>query len=202
MRASSAILISFFGLFCAYLGACCSYVVLSGGGSAADPLAASRGLRAAAPPPLQLDEAASDEAAIRAQLGRATWELLHRAAAAFDPAPTPQRQADAARFFGLAAEMYPCKKCGDHFQTLLRESPVDARDNKRLSIWLCKAHNRVNEWLGKPAFTCSLGSLAERWGTCGCFGNLTAAEERTREGAEGATRAREGAERATRARAG
>ena len=181
MRVSSVILISFFGLFCAYLGACCSYVVMSGGGAAADPLAASRGLRSAAPPPLQLEEAASDEAAIRAQLGRASWELLHRAAAAFDPAPTPERQGDFARFLSLAAELYPCKKCGEHFQGLLRESPVDARDNKRLSIWLCKAHNRVNERLGKPAFPCSLGSLADRWGKCGCFGNLTA-EEKTREG--------------------
>lgn len=182
MRITSILLITFFGLFCAYLGACCSYVVLSGGGASADPLAASRGLRSAAPPSpqLQLDEATSEEAAIRAQLGRASWELLHRAAAAFDPAPTPQRQADAARFFSLAAELYPCKECGSHFQALLKESPVDARDNKRLSMWLCKAHNRVNERLGKPAFPCSLGSLADRWGKCGCFGNLTA-EEKARE---------------------
>jgi FAD-linked sulfhydryl oxidase len=183
MRALSILMLTFFGVFCAYLGACCSYMVLSGGApaAAADPLAASRGLRAPeGAPPLQLDEGVSEEAAIRAQLGRATWELLHRAAAAFDAAPSPQRQADAARFFALAAEMYPCKECGGHFQALLRDSPVDARDNKRLSVWLCRAHNEVNARLGKRAFPCALGPLADRWGKCGCFGNLTQ-EERAAE---------------------
>jgi hypothetical protein len=178
MRASpkTLLLTIFFGLFCAYLGACCSYALLSSGPPAGDPIA--RGLRAAAPAgALALDEGASEEAAIRAQLGRASWELLHRAAAAFDPAPSPARQADAARFFALAAEMYPCRECGGHFKQLLQKSPVDARDNKRLSIWLCKAHNVVNARLGKPVFPCALGSIANRWGKCGCFGNLTAEEK-------------------------
>ena len=79
-------------------------------------------------------------------------------------------QADAARFFALATEMYPCRECGGHFKQLLQKSPVDARDNKRLSIWLCKAHNVVNARLGKPVFPCALGSIANRWGKCGCFG--------------------------------
>lgn len=187
MRLATLLLSVFFGLFCAYLGACCSYVLLSRGVLAGDLAAAAapRGLRTTAPTAaggasaaLQLDEDASEEAAIRAQVGRASWELLHRAAAAFDAEPSPQRRADAERFFGLAAELYPCKECGSHFLALIKKSPVDAGDNKRLSLWLCKAHNKVNVRLGKPEFPCTLGSLAERWGKCGCFGNLTETEKK------------------------
>ena len=170
-------------LFCAYLGACCSYVLLLS--ERAPPpspaAAAARGLRTAPPAAAggggeEEDEAAA-KAATRAALGRASWELLHRMAASFDKAPTPQRSADAAQFFGLLSTLYPCPDCAAHFAALLKEAPVDARDNKRLSIWLCKAHNSVNQRLGKPAFPCALEQLAERWGSCGCFGNLTSADK-------------------------
>ena len=157
-------------LFCAYLGACCSYVLLLDR-STSSPAPASRALRA--PPPTELEE----EAAARAQLGRSSWELLHRLAAAFDKAPTPQRVKDGEQFFTLLSELYPCEECAGHFRKHLQTSPVDARDNKRLSLWLCKVHNEVNVRLGKPEFPCALESLADRWGKCGCFGNLTLADK-------------------------
>ena len=36
-----------------------------------------------------------------------------------------------------------------------------------LSVWLCKAHNRVNSELGRPQFSCKLADLDERWRTGG-----------------------------------
>jgi hypothetical protein len=152
-------------LFCAYLGACCT--LLFSGSEAATPAlpgVAPLARRQAKP----LDERAEKEL-VRAELGRGAWNLLHRMAAAFDKAPTPARSAEAVAFFGGLASLYPCPECAAHFQELLRESPVDARDNRRLSVWLCRVHNLVNQRLSKPEFACTIEALAERWGSCGCF---------------------------------
>ena len=37
----------------------------------------------------------------------------------------------------------------------LRKHPVDAASGPRLARWLCDAHNRVNEKLGKEQFDCA-----------------------------------------------
>ena len=167
----------FCGLFCAYLGACCTLFLSDSGkglGLRVDTLA-RRGAAASEPP---ADEAA-EKALVRAELGRGAWNLLHRLAAAFDKAPTPARTAQAEAFFGGLAALYPCPECAAHFRELLQAHPVDARDNRRLSQWLCAVHNLVNERLGKAQFPCDLDSLKERWGKCGCFDppNATKAEE-------------------------
>ena len=140
---------------------------LAGGGGAA---------RALRPPPMSEAEAeAAAKAAVRAELGRGTWTLLHRMAAAFDKSPSFARVLEAERFFGALGNLYPCPECAAHLRTLLAARPVDARDNARLSLWLCALHNDVNAHLGKPSFTCTLDAIKERWGSCGCFANATAA---------------------------
>lgn len=156
----------FCGLFCAYLGACCTILVSSSDKGLALLRTEALARRGAAAPPA--DEAA-EKALVRAELGRGAWNLLHRLAAAFDKAPTPARTAQAEAFFGGLAALYPCPECAAHFRELLLAHPVDARDNRRLSQWLCTVHNLVNERLGKAPFPCDLDSLKERWGKCGCF---------------------------------
>ena len=118
---------------------------------------------------------AGEEAARRAELGRATWTLLHRLAAGYDAAPTPARQATAAAFFGALGELYPCTDCAAHFRGLLEANPPEVASNSHLSLWLCGVHNQVNARLGKPAFPCNLESLGERYGHCGCFNTTTVA---------------------------
>jgi hypothetical protein len=154
----------FCGLFCAYLGACCTLFF----GDYTAVVGANALARRAGAAVLPLDEAA-EKARVRAELGRGAWNLLHRLAAAFDKAPSAARVAEAEAFFSGLGALYPCPECAAHFRELLQAHPVDARDNRRLSTWLCRVHNLVNERLGKPEFSCELDSLKERWGSCGCF---------------------------------
>jgi hypothetical protein len=160
----------FCGLFCAYMGACCTIFFgdLSSARLALPTDALARRAGAAPAAPLPLDEAA-EKARVRAELGRGAWNLLHRLAAAFDKQPTPARSAEAEAFFSGLGALYPCADCAAHFRELLQAHPVDARDNRRLSTWLCRVHNLVNERLGKAQFSCELDALKERWGSCGCF---------------------------------
>ena len=121
------------------------------------------------------EEEAAAKAAVRAALGRGSWNMLHRLAAAFDKAPSPARQRDAAEFFRLLGELYPCEACAAHFRGMLAATPVRAGSNRELSTWLCERHNEVNARLGKAQFDCSLESLKEAYGSCGCFSNASAA---------------------------
>jgi hypothetical protein len=118
------------------------------------------------------DDAAAEaakEAAVRAELGHGVWNMLHRMAAQYDKAPTAERRSDMVEFFRLLGEFYPCPQCAAHFREMVAEHPVDATDNRALSLWLCSVHNIVNARLGKPQFPCTLDALKERWGECGCF---------------------------------
>jgi hypothetical protein len=113
----------------------------------------------------------------RAILGRGTWNLLHTIAAVrYDKTPSLETQAEMTQFVHQLAALYPCPVCAEHFAAMLVDDPPEVRTNAAFSLWLCRTHNRVNERLKKPAFPCTLDALAERWGSCGCFGNATAAE--------------------------
>lgn len=120
---------------------------------------------------------------IRAELGHGVWNMLHRMAAQYDKNPTQQQQNDMVHFFSLLGTFYPCTECAAHFREMLKEHPVEAQDNRQLSLWLCRVHNIVNNRLGKPQFQCTLEALKERYGSCGCFDN----EEEKEEGEEGSS---------------
>ena len=117
-----------------------------------------------------MDDAAQ-KLLVRQELGRSSWQLLHRLAASFDKAPTLARRAEVAAFFQGLSVLYPCPECAAHFRELLLAHPIEehTRDNRALSLWLCSVHNKVNEKLGKPLFSCTIEALAEKWGSCGCF---------------------------------
>lgn len=149
--------------------------------------AAPRDAAATAAAAADLDEEAR-EAAVRAELGRGTWQLLHRMAAQYDAAPSAEAQARARAFFSSFAALYPCKVCAGHFRGVIAADPPDVSSNAALSLWLCRVHNVVNARLRKPRFACELPALAERWGECGCFGNATAAAAGGASGADGGLR--------------
>jgi FAD-linked sulfhydryl oxidase len=116
--------------------------------------------------------------AVRAELGRGSWALLHRLAAQYPSPADAAAQARAEALLYALGDLYPCHDCAEHFRGLLAASPPRAHlaDNRAFSLWLCDAHNAVNARLGKPRFECSLDALKERWGSCGCFDVKNATE--------------------------
>ena len=170
-------IVLFLGLV--YVALCCW--LLGGGGSSGGGGGSGSGsiLSRASSPVLallprllrgQLSSTTDEEAkaAIKAELGRGAWNMLHRMAASFAAAPTAAQQRDAVEFFRLLGELYPCEQCAAHFRGMLAATPVRAASNRELSVWLCERHNEVNTRLAKPQFDCALSNLKERYGDCGC----------------------------------
>lgn len=161
-----------------YVGYCC--IRITSAGSALDTVF----------PPKQPTTLSDDEkkAQIRAELGRGTWNMLHRFAARFEKEPTEKQQEEAKDFIRLLGEFYPCPDCAKHFREMLAASPPDVSNNRALSVWFCERHNEVNARLGKQLFPCTLEALAERYGECGCFGNSTSSEGAGAQEEDGKTR--------------
>ncbi|KAF9764285.1 FAD-linked sulfhydryl oxidase ERV1 [Nosema granulosis] len=102
---------------------------------------------------------------IRQRLGRATWTLLHTMAAVYPAFPTVQHKKDTLQFIYLISQLYPCGECAGHFQKLLTQHPPQVSSHDEFVGWLCKAHNVVNERLGKPIVDCA--NVENMW-QCGC----------------------------------
>lgn len=62
-------------------------------------------------------------ATIRADLGRATWRLLHTMASRFPVVPTHFEQAALELFVVLLSRLYPCGECASEFQKLIHANP-------------------------------------------------------------------------------
>ena len=115
----------------------------------------------------------------REELGRQSWTLLHTMAAYYPNKPTAEDKTHAKTFMGALSRLYPCTHCAHGIREAIKESPVDADSREGLSVWMCRLHNRVNEELGKPTFSCTLSKLDARWrtGRPECWGDETVAEE-------------------------
>ncbi|GAA5859612.1 hypothetical protein JCM8547_006163 [Rhodosporidiobolus lusitaniae] len=107
-------------------------------------------------------------ATAKAELGRASWKLLHTMAARFPETPTADERETFRLFIYLFSRLYPCGECAAEFQLLLRSSPPQTSSRSSASMWLCSLHNRVNDRLGKPEFDCSAD--LEGVYDCGCRG--------------------------------
>ncbi|XXQ33289.1 Sulfhydryl oxidase [Plasmodiophora brassicae] len=110
----------------------------------------------------------------RAELGHATWSLLHTMAAKFPDNATSAQQNDYRQFMHLLARLYPCHECAGHFQELLSGSPPDVRSGDAFRKWLCVAHNVVRRRLDQTESDCSADHLSNEWPSnlagedCGC----------------------------------
>ncbi|KAG2229085.1 hypothetical protein INT48_005354, partial [Thamnidium elegans] len=82
-------------------------------------------------------------------LGRAAWTLLHTTAAYYPDRPAPSQMDSMRLFMSTFVDNYPCFK---DFKQYMAEEPVRVGSRKKLSEWLCRQHNKVNEKLGKPPF--------------------------------------------------
>jgi hypothetical protein len=64
--------------------------------------------------------ATASAATAKAELGRATWTLLHTLAAQLPDQPSRQQQRDVAALIDLLTRMYPCGDCARHFGALVK----------------------------------------------------------------------------------
>ncbi|OMH84187.1 FAD-linked sulfhydryl oxidase ALR [Zancudomyces culisetae] len=97
-------------------------------------------------------------------LGSSSWTFLHTMAAYYPEAPTIQQQKEMTTFINLFAKFYPCSTCSQHLVAELNDPSKEkpqVKNNRDLSLWMCKLHNGVNRRLGKPEFDCA--SALRRW---------------------------------------
>ncbi|SCV68593.1 BQ2448_714 [Microbotryum intermedium] len=103
-----------------------------------------------------------ENATVKAELGRASWKLLHTMAARFPGKPTKDEKETFKSFLYLFSRLYPCAE----FQLLLQKYPPQTSSRAAASIHLCHLHNLVNARLGKEEFDCGKG--LEITYDCGC----------------------------------
>ncbi|EKM53649.1 uncharacterized protein PHACADRAFT_260119 [Phanerochaete carnosa HHB-10118-sp] len=104
-------------------------------------------------------------ATAKAELGRATWKLLHTMTLRYPEEPTDDERAALNSYFHLLSRLYPCGECAAEFQQLLQKYPPQTSSRRSAATWLCAVHNKVNERLGKPEFDCA--NLDATY-DCGC----------------------------------
>jgi len=104
-------------------------------------------------------------ATAKAELGQATWKLLHTMTLRYPENPSHDEREALKNYFYLTARLYPCGECASHFQKLLSDYPPQTSSRKTASLWLCHIHNLVNTRLDKPEFDCA--KLDETY-DCGC----------------------------------
>ncbi|KAI1788353.1 ERV/ALR sulfhydryl oxidase domain-containing protein [Ganoderma leucocontextum] len=104
-------------------------------------------------------------ATAKAELGRATWKLLHTMTLRFPDEPRQDERDALDNYFHLMSRLYPCGECAAEFQKLLKKYPPQTSSRRAAATWLCFLHNQVNERLEKPEFDCAnLDSTYD----CGC----------------------------------
>lgn len=94
-------------------------------------------------------------------IGRAGWTLLHSIAAYYPEKASSTVQQQASNLLHSLTTLYPCNFCAEDLKQIMEKSPPKLETRKEFGLWLCQAHNHVNEQLGKPQFDCNL--IDERW---------------------------------------
>lgn len=101
----------------------------------------------------------------RAELGRASWKLIHTTMSRFPDKPTDEERLALKTFIQLFARLYPCGECASHFQKIIKKYPPQTSTRSAAAGWACEMHNIVNTRLHKPLFDCSkIGDFYD----CGC----------------------------------
>jgi len=98
-------------------------------------------------PPIGSPAAGSDYVA---ELGRASWKVMHAVAEQYPANPTHEDQQSALQFMYNFAKLYPCLKCRLHFQRVLQQLGPDVSSQPGFVAWMSAFHDRVNADLRKP----------------------------------------------------
>lgn len=101
----------------------------------------------------------------KAELGRASWKLLHTMMARFPDAPTTDERQALTDYIYLFQRLYPCGECAAHFGEILKQFPPQVSSRSAAAAWACHVHNEVNKSLKKEIFDCAnIGDFYD----CGC----------------------------------
>ncbi|KAF9647717.1 hypothetical protein BDM02DRAFT_3097690 [Thelephora ganbajun] len=101
----------------------------------------------------------------KAELGRATWKLLHTMTLRYPEDPSLDEKEALNSYFHLFSRLYPCGECAAEFQMLLKKFPPQTSSRRSAALWLCTVHNEVNKRLKKSEFDCA--NLDATY-DCGC----------------------------------
>ncbi|CAE6452241.1 unnamed protein product [Rhizoctonia solani] len=74
-------------------------------------------------------------ATAKAELGRATWKLMHTMTLRFPDKPTPDERQALESFFHLTSRLYPCGECAHEFQALLKKYPPQTSSRMVSALW-------------------------------------------------------------------
>jgi hypothetical protein len=79
------------------------------------------------------------------------WATLHIVALGYADVPQYAEKRAAKEFFQSMAFLLPCPVCRIHFNEILRQMPIENWLDNRTTLmeWVWKAHNIVNQRLGK-----------------------------------------------------
>jgi len=86
---------------------------------------------------------------------------MHTIAAYFPDSPSEEKKESVKHFIGDVARVFPCHDCASDFQHHIADHPPKVENRQELSLWMCEAHNHVNDRLGKELFDCKKVDL--RW---------------------------------------
>ena len=89
--------------------------------------------------------------------GHHLWIAIHYVAMGYPDQPTEQDKKNYATFLRSVGPVLPCKMCVGHFERLVTEEvPLDSdalASRESLFEWSVRAHNKVNQRLGKKEMT-------------------------------------------------
>lgn len=83
------------------------------------------------------------------------WYVIHTTALNYPTTPSDFHKTAYKNFFESFANVLPCKKCREHYQTHISRYPISPflDSNALLNKWVIDLHNMVNQSLGKPQYT-------------------------------------------------
>ena len=85
------------------------------------------------------------------------WETIHTTSMGYAyNNPSSKQKADYKRFYTSFGNIIPCGLCRTSYKKFLKELPLTEKvlsSRKRLFVWTCMIHNKVNQKLGCLIFT-------------------------------------------------
>ncbi|SBS80627.1 FAD-linked sulfhydryl oxidase ERV1, putative [Plasmodium ovale] len=104
----------------------------------------------------------------RAEIGRASWLILHTISANYPNEPTEEEKKKHSKFFYAFSNLYPCHICKLDLYDILRNYKLNCDNKVSFSTFVFNLHNMVNEEIGKDLFPCDdIRSIIDMYKTVG-----------------------------------
>ena len=97
--------------------------------------------------------------------GRNFWNFMHTLAAYYPINPTRTQIERMDYFVKNCADYFLIEQTwANNFNKNIKEKPPKLDSRYTFMVWMCEQHNKINEAIGKPLFSCTVKNLIERWG--------------------------------------